>query len=215
MTLRVVGAGVGRTGTASLKAALEQLLGGRCYHMFEVFGRPDDVAVWHLAAKGQRVDWEAMFTDFSATVDWPGAACWKEIADAFPDAIVLLSTRSSAEAWWRSAHDTIFGAIAREPSEENAAWHAMVTDLLAHGFTPDWQEHDAAVAAYERHNAAVRAAVPAERLVEWTPSDGWGPLCAGLGLPVPATPFPHLNTTAEFRDRVSARDDPSDDQSST
>lgn len=199
MSLRVVGAGVGRTGTTSLKAALERLLGGRCYHMFEVFGRPDDVAVWDLAAKGQRVDWEALFADFTATVDWPGAACWKEIADAFPDAVVLLSTRSSAEAWWKSAHDTIFGVIASEPPEENSAWHAMVTDLLVHRFTPDWQDHDAAVAAYERHNAEVRAAVAPGRLVEWSPGDGWGPLCTALGVPVPDEPFPHLNTTEEFK----------------
>ena len=203
MSLRVVGAGVGRTGTASLKAALERLLGGRCYHMFEVFGRPDDVAVWALAAKGQRVDWEALFAQFTATVDWPGAACWKEIADAFPDAVVLLSTRSSAEAWWKSAHDTIFGAIAAGAAEENAAWREMVLDLLAHRFTPDWQEHDAAVAAYEQHNAEVRAAVAPDRLVEWSPGDGWGPLCAALGVPVPDEPFPHLNTTEEFRGRAA------------
>lgn len=203
MSLRVVGAGVGRTGTTSLKAALERLLGGRCYHMFEVFGRPDDVAVWDLAAKGQRVDWEALFAEFTATVDWPGAACWKEIADAFPDAVVLLSTRSSAEAWWKSAHDTIFGVIASEAAEENAAWRAMVLDLLAHRFTPDWQDHDAAVAAYEKHNAEVRAAVAPERLVEWSPGDGWGPLCTALGVPVPEEPFPHLNTTEEFRGRAA------------
>ena len=199
MSLRVVGAGVGRTGTTSLKAALERLLGGRCYHMFEVFGRPDDVAVWDLAAKGQRVDWEALFAEFTATVDWPGAACWKEIADAFPDAVVLLSTRSSAEAWWKSAHDTIFGAIAADAAPENAAWREMVLDLLAHRFTPDWQEHDAAVAAYDKHNAEVRAAVAPDRLIEWSPGDGWGPLCTALGVAVPDEPFPHLNTTEEFK----------------
>ena len=108
MALRVVGAGLGRTGTASLQIALEQLLDGRCYHMGEMFGRPDDIPVWHAAVNGEQPDWPVFLADYVATVDWPACAFWRELADEYPDAIVLLSSRSSADAWWKSASDTIF-----------------------------------------------------------------------------------------------------------
>ena len=108
--MRLVGAGLGRTGTMSLKLALEQLLEGRCYHMMEVFGRPDDIPVWHRAVRGEYPDWAAFLRDYDAAVDWPVAAFWRELADAFPDAPVLLSTRRDADAWWTSASETIFRA---------------------------------------------------------------------------------------------------------
>src|SRR3954466_13407154 len=109
LMLRVVGAGVGRTGTASLKQALERLLGGRCYHMTEVFEHLDHVPVWHAAIRGEPVDWRSILGDYVAIVDWPGAACWRQIADANPEAIVLLSTRRDAATWWKSASATILG----------------------------------------------------------------------------------------------------------
>jgi len=198
VTLRMVGAGLGRTGTLSLKAALEQLLGGRCYHMIEVFGRPDDIATWQAAAEGSPPDWRALFADFDATVDWPSAGFWKPIADAFPDAPVLLSTRVDGPTWWRSASRTIFDTSAPTPPEMEAhrtMWHAVAGNT----FTPDWADEAAAIEAYERHNAEVRATVDPARLVEWQPGDGWGPLCDALDLPVPDEPFPHTNSTEEFR----------------
>src|SRR5581483_4554925 len=133
MTLKVVGAGVGRTGTMSLKAALEQLLGGRCYHMMEVFGRLEtDVPVWRAAFAGQPVDWEALFADYTCAVDWPAAGCWREISAAFPDAPVVLSTRSSPEAWWTSASQTIFESMGKPPPDPNMAeWYAMAMEMLA------------------------------------------------------------------------------------
>ena len=100
MTLRVVGAGLGRTGTHSLKLALEQLLDGRCYHMSELFDREDDTAVWAAATRGEEVDWAVLLSEFAATVDWPACAFWEQIASAAPDAVVLLSLRESPEAWW-------------------------------------------------------------------------------------------------------------------
>jgi len=203
MTLRVVGAGVGRTGTHSLKLALEQLLGGRCYHMVEVFERPDDIARWQDAVDGKPVDWEALMQEYDAAVDWPVAGFWPELSAAFPDAIVLLSTRPSAEAWWKSANDTIFEVSRRDapPDPVMQAQMRMIQGLLDR-FTPDWSKAAAAQAAYERHNAAVRAAVPKERLVEWRPGDGWEPICTALALPVPDAPFPHVNKTDEFRAMV-------------
>ena len=107
MTIKVVGAGVGRTGTHSLKVALEQLLGGPCYHMFEVMGHPDHIALWQAAADDEDPQWDRIFDGYAATVDWPAASFWREIADHYPDAKVLLSTRPT-DAWWASANQTIW-----------------------------------------------------------------------------------------------------------
>jgi hypothetical protein len=198
--LRIVGAGLGRTGTMSLKLALEQLLGGRCYHMIEVFGRPDDVGVWHRAVGGDLPDWPSFLADYDAAVDWPVAAFWRELAAAFPDAQVLLSTRRDADTWWKSANDTIFtvGRRGTPPAGVAGEHLAMVHELFAERFTPDWRDEDAAKRAYDAHNAAVRAAIPDERLVDWQPGDGWEPICATLGVDVPDAPFPHANSTEDF-----------------
>jgi hypothetical protein len=202
MDLRVVGAGIGRTGTHSLKVALEQLLGGPCYHMAEVFGHPDHVPVWHAAMHGESVDWEPVFDGFVATVDWPACTFWRELSALNPNAVILLSTRDSADAWWKSASNTIFNAMGPDspmPAEGNL-WLEMARKMMER-FSPDWTEEDAAKAAYEAHNAAVRAEAPPDRLVEWQPSDGWEPLCTALGVPIPDEPFPVTNTTEEFRER--------------
>jgi hypothetical protein len=201
VTLRVVGAGLGRTGTHSLKIALEQLLGGPCYHMVEVIGHPEYARHWLRAMDGERVDWQVVMDGYVAAVDWPAAAYWRELADANPDAIVLLSTRASAEAWWKSANDTIFEISSRDvPADhELAEMLEMPRTMLTKTFTPNWLDEDEAKRAYEAHNANVRASAPADRLVEWQPGDGWDPICQALGIPVPDAPFPHVNTTDEFR----------------
>jgi hypothetical protein len=200
MALRVVGAGLGRTGTHSLKNALEQLLGGPCYHMLEVFGRPEDIPRWQRAIDGEpmsRAQWEEIMGGYVTAVDWPASAFWKSLSEAYPEAIILLSTRSSADAWYKSANDTIF-EIMRRGAHPDPAWNRMTTDML-HAFTPDLNDAAATKAAYERHNADVRATAPPDRLVEWKPGDGWEPICAALNVAVPDTPFPHVNTTDEFR----------------
>lgn len=203
MTLRVVGAGLGRTGTASLQLALQQLLDGRCYHMGETFGRPDDVPVWHAAVNGTSPDWDDFLAEYVATVDWPACAFWRELADANPDAVVLLSTRSSAAAWWKSAHDTIFQVSKREIPPDAPpvfeAQRAMAKDLFVNTFTPGLEDEATATRAYENHNATVRAGVDPARLLEWQPGDGWEPICAAVGVAVPTDPFPHVNSTADFR----------------
>jgi hypothetical protein len=210
MALRVVGAGLGRTGTNSLKVALEQLLGGPCYHMFELSRREQDTPVWRAAVHGEPVDWEAFMSDYLAAVDWPASAFWRELGAANPQALVLLSTRDSAQTWWESMQRTIVptlsGAVAPdEPA--TARRRAMVVEMMNQRFTPGWRDPEQAIAAYERHNEEVRRAVPAGRLVEWQPSDGWQPICAALDLPVPQEPFPRENTSADFRSRIGLAPD--------
>ena len=200
MTLEVIGAGLGRTGTLSLKGALEHLLGGRCYHMLEVFPRPQDIPVWHAAADGQMPDWHAFFEDYTAAVDWPTSAFWPELHAAFPMAKVILSVRDS-ESWWRSASNTIFPAMAAEHNH----WRRMIDALFEHRFVTTIENKDACIAAYEAHNERVRSSVAATHLVEWQPQDGWAPICAALEMPVPVEPFPNVNSTAEFHQRRAER----------
>ena len=199
MALRVVGAGVGRTGTRSLQLALEQLLGARCYHMMEVIPQPGHVEAWHQAVKGNPPDWDQLLSGYEAAVDWPASGFWRELSAAYPEAVVVLSVRESPEAWWQSATQTILHVTERRPPPGMEAWFAMYLDFLQHRFTDRWHDPEAAMAAYVRHNDAVRAEVPGQRLVEWKAADGWEPICSALGLPIPADPFPHLNTTADFR----------------
>lgn len=200
MELKVVGAGVGRTGTHSLKLALEQLLGGPCHHMLEVLGDPDQVPGWIDAIEGRPVDWSALLVRYRALVDWPGASFWRELSRANPDALVLLSVRDPDE-WYRSAMNTIFLTFDNMPAEV-APWMDEVRKLLRDQFSDRVDDPTAMIDAYTRHNDAVRAEVPAGRLLEWSLGDGWDPICERLGVPVPADPFPVTNSTDEFREMV-------------
>lgn len=199
MGLRIIGAGLGRTGTTSLKLALEELLEEPCYHMLAVRDRPADPDVWADAYEGRMPDWRAFFEGYAAAVDWPSAPFWRELSDAFPEAPVILSVRD-ADAWWRSASSTIFIALETyfAPDAPDDGWTRMGRAMME-TFTPAWRDESAAKAAYLAHNEHVRRTAPRDRLVEWRPEDGWGPICAALGLAVPDRAFPHLNTTAEAR----------------
>jgi hypothetical protein len=208
MQLKVVGAGLGRTGTASLKKALERLIGGPCYHMFEVLEHPESVAVWHAVVRGESEDWDALMGGYTASVDWPASAYWPELSALNPGAIVLLSSRATPEKWWASMEKTIIASLTMDlpPDVEGMALHrAMVLDIFDRRFTPDWREPEAAMAAYERHNERVRSQVPSERLVDWQPGDGWEPICAALGVAVPSDPFPHENDSEEFHTNLESR----------
>jgi hypothetical protein len=199
MAVKVIGAGVGRTGTHSLKQALEQLLGGRCHHMVEIIGDPPQAAAWTDAIEGREVDWQQVLDGYVAVVDWPGASFWREISAANPDALVLLSTRDP-EAWYRSASDTIFNPVQSAPPGLGEWFGETMPKLFDQRFCADLGNPAAMIEAFEAHNAAVRAAVPAERLLEWTVADGWEPICERLGVAVPADPFPVTNTTSETRE---------------
>lgn len=201
--LQVVGAGLGRTGTNSLKVALEQLLGAPCYHMVEVFGHPEHVPQWTAAYDGTMPDWHQLFEGYAAAVDWPMAGQWQPIAEAFPDALILLSVRDP-DAWWKSASDTIFVAMQKALDNDDGSdpWTAMAARMMQ-SFCPDWRDADAAKAAFVAHYDNVRRTAPADRLLEWTPGDGWAPICERLGVAVPDTPFPHTNTTDDFQAMLS------------
>jgi hypothetical protein len=181
----------------SLKLGLERLLGDPCYHMVEVFSHPEHVQHWQSAALNQMPDWNDLFTGYSAAVDWPASAFWPEISEAFPDAIVVLSVRDS-EAWWRSAHETIFARLGSIP---NPQWLGMIEDMFEARFTRDITNREACISAFERHNARVREAVGPPRLLEWQASQGWEPLCKALDLPIPDEPFPHVNTREDWAAR--------------
>jgi len=198
MTLQVVGAGLGRTGTHSLKLALEQLLGGRCHHMIEVFGNEAERDVWRRACLGDPTDFTALLDPYVASTDLPGCLFWRQLVDANPDALVLLSVRATAEEWWRSASRTILPSI-RMVTDGGDPWMCALLQKMAVCFSDQLEDRDAMVAAYERHNDEVRSGVPAERLLEWCPGDGWAPICDRLDLPVPDGPFPKTNSTDDFR----------------
>jgi hypothetical protein len=168
--------------------------------MDEVQHHPSHPGTWAAAYRGEVVDWDSLFDGFLACVDWPSAPLWPEISAAFPDALILLSVRD-ADSWWRSASSTVFPAMDGAyfgPDAEDNGWTHMCVEMM-NRFTPGWRDADIAKAAFAAYNDAVRRAVPAERLLVWTASDGWGPICDRLGLAVPATPFPNVNTTIETR----------------
>jgi len=201
MPLRVIGAGLGRTGTMSLKLALEQLGFGRCYHMMEVFVLPKAPDRWRRAAAGEAVDWEEVFEGFGATVDWPSAQFYRELAARYPDAKVILTVRDP-EAWFRSTQATIFSdpTFARSPEP----WRAMVAKVITTPLGGRLDDHDTLIARFNAHNDEVKRVIPKDRLLVFEASQGWGPLCAFLGVPAPDQPFPRTNTTEDWAARAAA-----------
>ncbi len=200
MSLQVVGAGFGRTGTNSLRVALDELGLGPCYHMHEVLSDPDrHVPLWTAAASGNP-DWDAIFEGYASTVDWPSAAYWKPILAHSPDARVILTSRS-AESWFDSFSQTIAWLMASPDKlpPHLRPWLKMVSDLITtdtFGGRPLDRDH--AMAVFDAYESDVKASVPPERLLVFRASDGWEPLCRFLGKPVPDTPYPRTNTTEDF-----------------
>lgn len=197
MSLHVIGAGLPRTGTHSLQQGLETLLGGRCMHMREVPGHPFDLGVWDRALAGEGVDFEAALRGYRASVDWPASAFWREIAAAHPRAVVLLSLRDSPQTWLDSMEATIM-PVARPAKEPGRQQRRGLIGLCERFAGPDWDRPENLITAYERHLATIQEMVPAERLVEWRPGDGWAPICSALGMPEPEEPFPWLNRREDW-----------------
>jgi hypothetical protein len=210
MSLKVVGAGFGRTGTLSLKVALERIGFGPCYHMVEVFPRPEHVAAWHRLAFEQSMDWDEIFRGFGATVDWPAARWWREIAAHFPDAKVLLSVRDS-EAWYKSVTDTIYQPM-KSPAPDGVPELVRLQSemarkaILDETFDNRFEDKAHAIEVFRKHNQAVRDAIDPARLLVFDVREGWGPLCRFLEVPIPDEPFPRLNDTATFQAMMRMRE---------
>ncbi|MFI0411126.1 sulfotransferase family protein [Actinomadura sp. 3N508] len=219
--MKVLGAGFGRTGTASLQTALEQLGFGPCYHMWGVISEPHRIRHWLDTEDGKDPDWDEVFAGYASAVDWPAASYWRELADHYPDAKVVLTVRDPAR-WYDSISSTIFDHIQKErrpsPRQRILRWLVarrspdlarlnplVESTIVDRAFGGRIEDRDHVLAAFDRHVAEVKAAIPAERLLVFDVAEGWEPLCAFLGVPVPAGPFPRSNDRAEFHSHLSGR----------
>lgn len=202
MTIDVIGAGLGRTGTLTLKIALEALGYDRCHHMTEVFAHPEQEPFWRRAADGNAVDWAEVFAGYRATVDWPGAHFYRQLAGHYPAAKVVL-TRRDPERWYDSISTTIFPALAAMVANTPPDAPGRFSDIIVtqQTFGGDLSR-DNVIAAYERHNAEVVRTIPPERLLVFEAVQGWDPLCAFLGVAVPDAPFPRTNSRDEFWSKI-------------
>jgi hypothetical protein len=196
MTLKIIGAGFGRTGTASLKMALEKLGIGRCYHMSEVLANPAHIDFWVDVANG-RPDFDRIFADFAATVDFPACIYWRELLAHFGDAKVILSTRD-ASAWYESTQETILGPKWWDFTMQGP-FGAMVKATIGQYFDGKVHDREHMLQRFHAHMAAVEAAVPPERLLVFEARQGWQPICAFLDLPVPSERYPHANSEDETK----------------
>lgn len=197
--LKIIGAGFGRTGTLSTKHALEELGFGPCYHMTELFEKPGVDAQWDAIVRGEPVDWHAVFSGYQATVDWPACAFYKELMRAYPDAKVLLTVRDP-EKWYESVSKTIYRVPGQNPDPTRSVHRNMIDALIWQGtFDGRFEDKEYAIAVFLRHSEEVKQQVAAEKLLVYDVKEGWEPLCAFLGVEVPAgKAFPHVNDRANF-----------------
>lgn len=202
MGLDVVGAGFGRTGTLSLKLALEKLGFAKCYHMREVFEHPEHMREWARAHRGERIDWDALFEGYRAAVDWPACNFWRELAARYPTAKVILSVRDPSR-WFESVQATIYPATRRAAASEDPAnqyWAKWADELIWKGvFDGRMDDKQHVIDVFEHHTENVRSVIPAQRLLVFEASEGWQALCDFLGVRVPDEPFPKVNTTEDFQ----------------
>ncbi|MGI5170882.1 sulfotransferase family protein [Spirillospora sp. CA-253888] len=200
--MQVFGAGLGRTGTASLTAAVEELGFAPCLHMRKVFAEPGSAREWLRAGRGEPVDWGQIFAGYPASVGLPGARFWREAVQRFPEAKVVLTVRDP-ERWYDSVRNTFLDTdlvpSAAEAEPRLAAMLAVTQELVHDGmFGGRLDDAEHAIGVFNRHYAEVRDGVPADRLLEFRVSEGWGPLCEFLGVPVPDRPFPKRNDREQF-----------------
>lgn len=206
MTLNVIGTGVGRTGTYSLKLAINELGLGPCHHMEEVLlNMPTQLPMWVAAANG-KPDWTAIYEGYLSAVDWPTAGFFQELGAAFPKAKFVLTVRSP-ESWAESFSATIYKLLAGKehaPKDMHAWLDWAETVIVKTGF-PGGLDVAGLVKAFNAHTEAVKEAIPANQLLVFQVKEGWAPLCAFVGVPVPDKPFPRTNDRGEFWDRVSGK----------
>ncbi len=197
MPLKVIGAGLGRTGTMSLKLALEQLGFGPCYHMVEAINRPGAFRLWAKAGRGEPVDWEEIFRGFASGVDFPPCAFYRELARIYPGAKVILTERDP-DSWFDSTQATIFNPATSERIAAVPDMGEMMRAVAGRVFTAPVSDRAQTIAAFHRHNEAVKRDIPPGRLLVYDVAQGWEPLCAFLGVSVPDGPFPKANRREDF-----------------
>lgn len=193
MTLRVIGAGFGRTGTESMKLALEMLGLGPCHHMKEVIAHPGQTRVWRSIAQGNEPNWHEAFAGYSSAVDWPSAYFWRELSEHYPGAKILLTVRSP-ESWYASMEKTIFKSLT-ENTDRASVGVKLIAERVFGGRLDD---RDHAISIYEKNTAEVQAAFSKDRLLTYNIGDGWESLCRFLCRPIPDSPYPRSNSTEEF-----------------
>jgi hypothetical protein len=196
MTLKVIGVGLGRTGTASVKVALEMLGTGHGYHMSEVLQNPAKAKDWIDAANGN-ADWDKIFDGYGTSVDYPGCTFWQELADYYPDAKLLLTVRDPVR-WFDSTNETIMSEMLVN-GIKNSPFGELMQRIVFDTVENRMRDKDYMVDYFEKRNADIIASVPAERLLVYQVKEGWGPLCEFLGVPVPDEDFPHINSREETR----------------
>jgi hypothetical protein len=201
MPLKLIGAGLGRTGTASTKAALELLGFGACYHMVEVIGRPTDINRWVSAADG-KPDWDAIFECYSATVDYPSCTYWKQLAEHYPDAKILLNVRDP-ERWFESTQETIMSPAFVEQMK-GSQFGELVERTIWSTLEGRMHERDYMIDHFNRHVEDVKRNAPPDRLLVFEVKQGWAPLCEFLGLPIPEAPFPRINSREDTTRLINA-----------
>jgi Sulfotransferase domain len=188
--MQVIGAGLGGTGTLQLKAALELLGFGPCYHIAEVQKHPEQIGLWGRVADGEAPDWDALFGTYESCVDFPACVLYAELMDAYPEAKVVLTIRDPERAYDR-VRDTIYKLTTEPdsplPTELHEAFGALVWDRVFNG---SFENRPEAIEVYRHWNDEVQTRVPSDRLLVYDADDGWEPLCRFLGRDVPTEPFP-------------------------
>jgi hypothetical protein len=206
MALKVIGAGFGRTGTRSLKTALEELGFVRCYHMVEVVKNPSHLKHWTEIMQGGKADWDTLFQGYQAAMDWPVAAYYKDLMTVYPESKVILTVRDP-ESWYRSIMNTIyqagrgfFGQFSRIVPSVHQFLNAMEKAIWQGIFHNRLEDKAHAVEVFQNHIEEVKRVVPRERLLIFEARQGWEPLCSFLNVPVPINkPYPHKNNGALVR----------------
>jgi len=198
--MKVIGAGLGRTGTMSLKFALEHIGHGPCYHMIEFMAHiPEHLPLWQRVIEG-RPDWDAAFDGYVSTVDYPGCTYWRELVAKWPEAKVILTLRDP-DSWFDSANETVLSPRMRNMLAQSPI-QAFMEATVSEDFGERIDDRAFMTDYFRRWNEAVIAEVPEDKLLVFQAKDGWEPLCEFLGVPVPPEPYPRVNSRESMNQRV-------------
>jgi len=208
VALKIIGAGFGRTGTNSLKLALEILESQPCHHMLEVLPCENQIKWFHEKAHGKTVIWDEVFENYGSAVDWPSSAYYKELADHYPDSKVILSIRDP-DNWYDSTKETIYFVSTEIPkwllflSSKKRQIYEMIKKTIWQGvFDGKFEDREYAVNVFKKHIKKVKSAIPEDRLLIHEAKEGWEPLCEFLGKPVPNQPYPRVNEANTFKKQI-------------